>query len=70
MTEALTTQNRLIPIPKWNNYYDYPTAGAWRQLLFRNRDNIAEKVTKRLGGRILIDERAYFNFVQEINGAA
>lgn len=67
MLNSGTLQTRLIPINKWNNYHDYPTAGAWRQLIFRNKNNIVEKVIKRNGGRLLIDEAAYFEFINEIN---
>ena len=67
MTNSETSQNRLIPVTKWGKYYDYPTTGAWRQLIFRNKNHIVERVIKRNGGRILIDEAAYFNFIEAIN---
>lgn len=67
MTEAQTQQTRYIPIKDWAKYYDYPSPKSWRQIIFRNRFNIVEKVIKRFGGRILIDESAYFKFIAELN---
>ena len=31
-------ENRLIPLPKWNDYYDYPTVSGMRMKVF-NADN-------------------------------
>ncbi len=63
-----TTQDRLIPVTKWAEYYDYPTVGALRALIFNAKKNGFEKVIRRINSRVLIKESAYFDWVEEING--
>ena len=58
---------RLIPIPEWNNYYSYPTQGGLRSLVFNARKNGFEKVIRRIGGRVLIKEDAFFEWVEDTN---
>lgn len=59
--------NRLIPVTKWNNYHDFPSIGGLRHLIFHEHTNGFCKVVKRVGRRVLIDEQAFFNWVEEIN---
>lgn len=65
MQENVST--RLIPVPRWNDYYDYPTQNALRHLIFHSEQNGFNKVVKRVGRRVLIDERAFFAWIEEIN---
>ena len=58
---------RLIPVPRWSDYHDYPTENALRHLIFQEKQNGFYKVIKRIGRRVLIDERAFFAWVEEIN---
>ena len=58
---------RLIPVTKWNNYYDYPTIGGLRALIFNAEKNGFNKVIRRIGSRVLINEQAFFEWVEEIN---
>ena len=41
-------QTDLIPVSKWNEYYEYPTVGAIRQLIFYNTDDFETKVVRKL----------------------
>lgn len=59
--------SRLIPLTKWNNYHSYPSVAGLRHLVFHRDDNEFTKVIRRVGRRILIDEHAFFAWVEEIN---
>ena len=58
---------RLIPVTKWNDYYDYPTIGGLRALIFNADKNGFNKVIRRIGSRVLLNEQAFFDWVEEIN---
>lgn len=68
MTNDNTTQNRLIPVTKWNDYHPYPTIGSLRALIFNANKNGFDKVIRRINSRILINEQAFFEWVEDING--
>ena len=53
----------LIPVPKWNDYHEYPRLGGLRHLIFNAEKTGFDKVIKRVGRRILIDEAAFFEWV-------
>ena len=57
----LDNQNtRLIPVTEWNDHHSYPPIGGLRHLIFNAETNGFDKCIKRVGRRILIDEKAYF----------
>ncbi|WP_010598991.1 hypothetical protein [Rickettsiella massiliensis] len=58
---------RYIPIPSWEKYHDWPKVGGLRNLIFYRHKNGFDKVIKRVGGRVLIDEAAFYNWVNERN---
>lgn len=58
---------RLIPVPKWNQYHEWPPQGGLRHLIFYANTNGFDRVIRRVGRRVLIDEDAFFNWV-ESNG--
>jgi len=60
-------QNRLIPVTKWNDYYDWPPIGGLRSLIFNEHKNGFNKVIRRVNRRVLIDEKAFFDWVNEKN---
>lgn len=66
--ENTQKQGDLIPVTKWNLYHDYPTIGALRALIFNADKNGFNNVIRRIGGRVLIKESAFFEWVEEING--
>lgn len=59
-------RGRLIPVTLWNKYHIYPTIPGLRHLIFTCPKGF-EKVVKKVNGRVLIDENAWFNFVEEEN---
>ncbi len=64
-TPAVSTKNRLIPLTKWNNYHDFPPVGGLRHLVFYAEQNGFNRVIRRIGRRVLIDEAAFFKWVDE-----
>ena len=63
-TEAPT---RLIPVPQWSEYHIWPTDGGLRHLIFHAEQNGFNRVIKRVGRRVLIDEKAFFEWVDQQN---
>jgi len=61
------TTTRLIPVPKWNKYHEWPSIGGLRHLIFNEKENGFSKVVKRAGYRVLIDERKFFEWIEEQN---
>jgi hypothetical protein len=58
---------RLIPVTKWNEYHIWPPIGGLRHLIFFAKINGFDKVVKRAGKTVLIDEDAYFEWLDEKN---
>lgn len=57
-----------IPVPDWNKYHRWPPIGGLRHLIFYAKTNGFDKVIRRVGRRILINEEAFFKWVEEQNG--
>ena len=62
-------QTRLIPLTKWNEHHDWPPPGGLRWLVFHEDKNGFNRVTRRVGRRVLLDEAAFFKWVEEQQGA-
>lgn len=56
---------RLIPLAEWPKHHPWPTAPALRFYVYNAKLNgfEAHGVVKRVGRRILIDEPAFFRWV-------
>lgn len=54
---------RVIPLTKWNEYHTYPSVGGLRHLVFNAESNGFDAVIRRCGRRVLIDEQAFFEFL-------
>jgi len=70
MNERERTSNGigpLIPLSHWNRFHNWPPQGGLRHLVFHAQTNGFNKVIKRVGRRILIDEAAFFAWVDEQN---
>ena len=65
-----SSRGRLIPLTEWGQHYPWPPIGGLRHLVFHADRNGFDKVVKRAGRRVLIDENAFFEWVEEQNGAA
>jgi len=57
----------LIPVSKFNDYYDYPTVGAIRQYYFYKEKYKFGNVVKKIGGRLYISIPDFNKWVEEQN---
>lgn len=60
-----TNKTRLIPVNKWNNHHEWPPVGGLRHLIFNADINGFSHCIKRIGRRVLIDEKAFFEWVAQ-----
>lgn len=58
---------RLIPCTDWPKYHPWPSVAGLRWMIFNAKVSGFEKVIKRVGRRVLIDEQKFFEFVEERN---
>jgi hypothetical protein len=58
---------KLIPATKWNEHHEWPPIGGLRHLIFHETKNGFDKVIRRVGSRVLIDEEEFFKWVDEQN---
>ena len=65
--DSTQSKTRLIPVTKWNEYHQWPPVGGLRHLIFYAADNGFDKVIRRCGRRVLIDEAAFFQWMEEQN---
>jgi len=59
------TEHRYIPVPDWSKYHPWPAQGGLRHLIFNAATNGFDKVIIKAGSRVLIDEQAFFNWMEE-----
>lgn len=59
---------RLIPVPSWNEYHDWPPPGGMRHLIFNADTNGFASAFKRVGRRVLVDENEFFRIIDAKNG--
>lgn len=69
MQELTPKTTKLIPVPDWHRYHPWPPIGGLRHLVFYAETNGFNKVIRRIGRRVLIDEAAFFDWVNEQGGA-
>lgn len=60
MTEST---NKIIPLTEWNEHHTWPPLGGLRHLVFHANSNGFNKCIRRVGRRVLIDETAFFEWV-------
>ena len=59
---------RIIPLSKWEQFHPWPTTAGLRHLVFHAGNNGFNAVIRRVGRRVLIDEAAFFAWVDTQNG--
>jgi len=59
---------KLIPLTQWPEHHIYPNIAGLRYLVFNADKNGFASCIKRIGKRILIDEIAYFEWVESQQG--
>jgi hypothetical protein len=62
------SEPRLIPVPDWNKFHPYPSQAGLRHLIFFAETNGFNRVVRRIGRRVLINEAAFFAWVDAQNG--
>ena len=60
--------NRYIPASKWQEYHPWPAIGGLRHLIFNAETNGFNNVIVRAGRRVLIDEKAFFEWLNAHRG--
>lgn len=58
-----TDSPRLIPAAQWQDHHAWPPIGGMRHLIFNAESNGFRKVIRRVGRRVLINEQAFFAWV-------
>lgn len=56
--------NRLIRLPQWNDYHEYPSIGALRNMIHNSEFNGFSVCIKRVGRNIFIDEEKFFAWMK------
>jgi hypothetical protein len=67
----MSTNNRkFIPVPSWNDHHEWPRHGGLRHLIFNRKTNGLDQfgVIKKVGKRVLIDEAAFFAWIEGQQG--
>ena len=70
MPTSNENQSRLLPVTLWNKYHAWPPIGGLRYLIFHAKKNGFSHAVRRVGRRVLIDEAAFFEWVETQNGAS
>lgn len=65
---ASARERRLIPATKWQQFHPWPSNGGLRHLIFNARSNGFDAVIRRVGRRVMIDEREFFAWVDRLGG--
>ncbi len=61
--QLVNPNTRYIPVPNWEKHHEWPRIGGLRNLIFNKDKNGFDKVIKKVGKRVLIDEAAFFQWV-------
>ena len=59
--------SRLIPVSQWNDHHVWPPPGGLRHLIYHAHENGFDRVVRRVGRRVLIDEKRFFSWVEDRN---
>lgn len=68
MSQNLKSTTRYLPVSDWGKHHPWPPIGGLRHLIFYADSNGFNKVIKRVGRRVLIDEQAFFAWVEKSGG--
>lgn len=58
---------RYLTVSEWCKEHPWPPIGGLRHLIFHAETNNFKKVIRRCGRRVLINEQAFFNWIEENN---
>lgn len=65
-----SSKTRFIPLTRWNEFHEWPPTGGLRHLVFNAKKNNFSSVVIRAGRRVLIDEKAFFEWLNAQRGGA
>ena len=65
MQTEQNNKRRLIPVTKWHEHHMWPPIGGLRHLIFYEQTNGFHHCVVRLGRRVLIDEKKFFEWVDK-----
>ena len=54
-----------VPVPLWNDYFDWPPPGGLRHIIFHAASNGFESAIKRVGRTVLIDPEKFWQIVDD-----
>ena len=57
--------DRLIPVTKWPEFHPWPPVGGLRHLIFHEHTNGFHHCVVRVGRRVLISERRFFEWAND-----
>jgi hypothetical protein len=57
--------SKLIPVKDWPQHHAWPPVGGLRHLIFHAEKNGFKSAFKRVGRRVLVDEREFFACVEK-----
>src|SRR6187200_1139951 len=63
LSTAPASPTRLLTVKQWTETHAWPPPGGMRHLIFFAKANGFDAVIRRVGRRVLIDERAFFDWV-------
>ena len=64
MAHLPTAAPQLVPASEWPKRHSWPPIGGIRHLIFHAKTNGFDAVIRRVGRRVLIDESAFFAWVE------
>lgn len=67
LLSPVPSSRRLIAVTDWNKHHDWPSIGGLRHLIFFADTNGFNRCLRRVGRRVLIDEHAFFEWVDKTN---
>jgi len=65
MTTANQTHKNFLTLKQWLAKYQAIPEGGVRHLIFTNKNNFNQRVVKKLGRKILLDEGAFLAYIDE-----
>ena len=60
-----TFTTRLLTVKQWTETHAWPPEGGVRHLIFYAKSNGFDAVIRRVGRRVLIDEAAFFAWIDQ-----
>lgn len=62
---TLNRNTRYIRIKDWSKYHPWPSPRGLRRLIWEKNQNGFDKVMVKVGKIVLIDERAFFEWMED-----